>query len=438
MRFESSSGADALLGLEGFALLEAIEQDGEVWLLVETTAHVVGCAGCGTRARSKGRPVAIVRDMAFGGRPVRIAWRKRRWYCPDPDCEVRTWTEQAGSIAARAGLTNRARADICTRVGRDAASVAALAREYGVAWSTAMAALVAVGTPMVDDPGRIGVVVQLGMDETSFLAANARHPTVFVTGFVDLARRRLIDVIEGNSGPEVARWLARQPKAWQEGVQVVAADPHEGYRQGIRPSLEDAILVADPFHIAALGNRVVDDVRRRVQQAQLGHRGRSGDPLYRIRRVLVTAGERLSERGWQRLQAGLVAGDPDDEVLDAWLAKEHVRDLYLTADVDEAAALVDKAIDFCSESSVTEVNRLGRTLRRWRSEILAHHATGASNGPTEALNLLVKKVKRVGHGHRRFAHYRLRLLLHCGVTWPPPPAGGLRPHPRRATTAFAA
>ena len=28
-----------------------------------------------------------------------------------------------------------------------------------------------------------------------------------------------------------------------------------------------------------------------------------------------------------------------------------------------------------------------------------------------------------------------RLLLHCGVDWPPPPAAGLRPHPRRQRQA---
>lgn len=212
---------------------------------------------------------------------------------------------------------------------------------------------------------------------------------------------------------------------------VVATDPHEGYRRGISPALDHATLVADPFHIAALANRTVDQVRRRVQQATLAHRGRKHDPLYRIRRVLLTGGERLTERGWERLRAGLVAGDPDDEVLESWLAKEHVRDVYLSADATEAAALVDKAIAFCATSAVEEVRRLGRTLTRWRSEILAHHQTGASNGPTEALNLLIKKVKRVGHGHRRFANYRLRLLLHCGLRWPPAPAAGLRPHPRR-------
>jgi transposase len=67
---------------------------------------------------------------------------------------------------------------------------------------------------------------------------------------------------------------------------------------------------------------------------------------------------------------------------------------------------------------ILELSRLARTERAWETEILAWHATnGCSNGPTEAINLLVKKVKRVGHGFRNFDNYRLRLLLHCGVRW---------------------
>jgi transposase len=33
------------------------------------------------------------------------------------------------------------------------------------------------------------------------------------------------------------------------------------------------------------------------------------------------------------------------------------------------------------------------------------------------MNLLIKKIKRVGHGLRNFENYRLRLLLPCGVEW---------------------
>ena len=85
----------------------------------------------------------------------------------------------------------------------------------------------------------------------------------------------------------------------------------------------------------------------------------------------------------------------------------------------DAAVLLDKAIAGCLADDVAEIRSLGKTLASWRTEILAHHDTGACNGPTEGLNLCVKKVKRCGHGFRNFEHYRLRVLLHAGgVTWP--------------------
>jgi transposase len=53
--------------------------------------------------------------------------------------------------------------------------------------------------------------------------------------------------------------------------------------------------------------------------------------------------------------------------------------------------LLDKAIAGCAGDDVEEIRSLGKTLASWRGEILAHHDTGASNGPTEGLNLLVKR-----------------------------------------------
>jgi transposase len=190
--------------------------------------------------------------------------------------------------------------------------------------------------------------------------------------------------------------------------------------------------VADPFHVVAAANRCVDHVRRRVQNELLGHRGRKDDPLYRIRRVLLTGSERLNQRGVDRMALGLRLGDPDDEVLGAWLAKEYVRDVYLTDDPQAAAVLLDRVIAGCLSDEVSEIVSLGNTLQRWRTQILAHHLTGASNGPTEAMNLLVKKIKRCGHGFKSFRNYRLRVLLHCGgIKWGgcctnpfhPPPVG---------------
>jgi transposase len=292
-----------------------------------------------------------------------------------------------------------------------------------------MNAVVEHGTPLVDDPDRIGRVRQLGVDETSFLKATREHATIYATGLVDLQRHVMIDMVEGNSAKDLRAWTAGADPDWLTGIEVVATDLAESFRAGLSPHLDHARRVADPFHVVRVANRCLDTVRRRVQNETLGHRGRKLDPLYRIRKVLLTGSERLDERGTERMLLGLRLGDPHDEVLGAWLAKENVRDVYLATRPRDAKLLLDKTIAGCLADPVAEIVSLGRTLQSWRNEILAHHTTGASNGPTEGLNLLVKKVKRCGHGFRAFEHYRLRVLLHTGgVTWP------ARPSPPRIRT----
>jgi transposase len=97
-----------------------------------------------------------------------------------------------------------------------------------------------------------------------------------------------------------------------------------------------------------------------------------------------------------------------------------------------ARAALDRFYRWSDGVQVPELSRLARTVRAWEAELLAWHATGGcSNGPTEAINLLIKKVKRVGHGFRNFDNYRLRLLLHCGVTWQTSHTARLRGHSPR-------
>ena len=61
-----------------------------------------------------------------------------------------------------------------------------------------------------------------------------------------------------------------------------------------------------------------------------------------------------------------------------------------------------------------EVRSLGRTLLRWKHEIVAWHRAHFTNGPTEAANNLIKRVKRVAFGFTSFRNYRVRSLLYAG------------------------
>ena len=134
----SSASASRLLDQDGFQLVSA-ELVGDEWqLAVETMATVIGCTGCGVPATPHGRRTVRVRDLPIGGRPVVLAWRKRIWRCREPACGVRTWTERTAAIGPRMVLTERARAEACRRVGKDAHAVAAVARDLGVGWATVM------------------------------------------------------------------------------------------------------------------------------------------------------------------------------------------------------------------------------------------------------------------------------------------------------------
>jgi transposase-like protein len=206
-------------------VLAVSEHDGELEQAIETTADLVDCPGCGAVAQLHDRRPCWVRDLPTGGRPVTLVWIKRVWRCPHRLCPIRTWTETCPQILPRASLTERARAEVCRRVGEDGASVAAVARDFGVGWGTAMAAVRAHGTPRVDARERLDGVAVLGVDETAFQAASATRSTSFVTGIVDLTRRdrpaRLLDVVADRSASGLLRWMVpgRRSRAAAPGAQ---------------------------------------------------------------------------------------------------------------------------------------------------------------------------------------------------------------------------
>jgi transposase len=179
--------------------------------------------------------------------------------------------------------------------------------------------------------------------------------------------------------------------------------------------LPKAAQVVDPFHLISLANRCLDGVRRRVQNEQTGHRGRRDDPLYRARRALPRGEETLDAEATERLWSLLELGDPGAEVAIAYRVKERLRDFYRTRDPDEARQLLEELKSHCIRRAMPpEVQKLGRTIRDWFDKICNYHLAKVSNGPTEALNNLIKRIKRIGFGFRNFENYRIRALLYAG------------------------
>jgi len=413
-----AAGVAALLGMDGFVVTAQTVRDGEVWLAVETTVARLACPDCGVIGIGNGRRRVLVRDLPIAGRPTVLVWSKRTGRCRELLCGRSSWSETSPLIGPRASLTERARREICRRVGEDLDSVAEMAREFGVGWQTAHQAVIDHGDQLIADDRRLAHITGLGVDEHTFQHANARRRTQMVTTFVDIDRGRLLDAVAGRSGDVVRDWVRSQLWWWADQIDVATIDAFAGYASAIRDVLPDATLVVDHFHAIRLASEAVNDVRRRVQHDTLGHRGRKGDPLYGIRRLLLMTWANLSDRGWERLRAGLAAGDPDGEIAAVWLGRELLAEVYAVNGLAAAKRRLIVFFQHAADANVPELTRLARTIDRWRDEVLAYHQTGgASNGPTEAVNLLIEKIRRIGHGYRNFDNYRRRLLLGCGIQW---------------------
>ena len=281
-----------------------------------------GCAGCMTFRRS-GRRWSWCGGSAgtdAWSRPVRSAGSPRTIELAVP----------------RAKLTVRAAWWAISCIQRDTASVASVARRLGVDWHTVWDAIKPLLAELADDPARLAGVETLGVDEHIWhhQPRPGKGPKE-LTGMVDLTRRersrpqaRLLDLVPGRSGKVYADWLRSRGEAFTAGIGMATLDPFRGYGNAIRDELEDAIAVLDAFHVVKLGLQAMEETRRRVQQEQLGHRGRKHDPLYRIRNALRAGADKLTARQIDRIEAGLQAGDPDYEVTVAWRCYQQLRSAF--------------------------------------------------------------------------------------------------------------
>jgi transposase len=103
------------------------------------------------------------RDLRVGGRPVRLRWRERRWYCPTPACPRKSFTEQVAQVPARSRLTTRLRQAAGAAVADAGRTIVQAARDHGVSWPVVAEAFTVHATAVLPDEPEL--VAVLGIDE---------------------------------------------------------------------------------------------------------------------------------------------------------------------------------------------------------------------------------------------------------------------------------
>ena len=172
-------------------------------------------------------------------------------------------------------------------------------------------------------------------------------------------------------------------------------------------------------------NTALNQVRCAEQKLALSKGVKRKDhPLYQGRELLTMGKEKLTEDMAAKLRVCLAVGDPDGRVLTAYNAKELIRSIYTTTPenittgndtatvYDYVARVQQIATDLQKPEFPAPVNQLGRTIRKWATPIANWCTAGVSNGPTEAPNNLIKRLKRIACGYPDFDNYRTRILLY--------------------------
>jgi transposase len=426
--------ASRLFALDGVQVAEVDAEAGggrTVWL-VAADPQVAACPGCGTvSARVKGYVTARPADLPFGQDQVAVVLVKRRLECREPSCPRRTFTEPVAQVPPRCRVTERLREHAAGLVSGGGRTVAQAARECGLSWPVVHRAFAAAVDPVLEQPP--APVAHLGIDEHRrgrprwridagtgeyVLLADRWH-----TCFYDLSGdQALLGQVEGRTADDAAYWLAQETPAWRDAIEVVAIDMCSIYASAVRRMLPQARLVVDLFHVVQLAVKMTGDVRRRVVRARYGRRGRSGDPEYGVKGLLVRNLEHLSSDQFGKVMGTLGRDRYGQEILAAWIGKEKLRDvLNLRARVTGSAPCerdihdrLFRFYDWCARhDDIPELLSLARTISRWEDEIVAAVLTGVTNARSEALNRVAKLEARMAYSFRNPANQRRRVRTAC-------------------------
>ena len=304
-----TNGMTLLFGLPGVRVerVEELDDGTRVVHVVTADEAAAACPGCGVVSTSpKEYPTTAPRDIPYGHDDIVVRWRKTRWRCHEDYCAKASFTEAIEQVPARVRTTERLRTAIGAAIGDAGRAVAEVADAHRVSWPTAHRAFVTHAETLLAEPAPVAV---LGIDETRRGKPRWRQCTdtarwmrvdPWDTGFVDLSGDQgLLGQREGRTSAAVIDWLAERSPEFRERIEFVAIDPAAVYAKAIRTPglLPNATIVVDHFHLVKLANDAVTKVRRRVTWDLKDRRGRKIDPEWANRRRLLTARERLSDKG---------------------------------------------------------------------------------------------------------------------------------------------
>lgn len=237
----------------------------------------------------------------------------------------------------------------------------------------------------------------VGIDEFSI-----RKGHDYMTIFINLETGEIIHAVEGKSMESVTPFFL-QLKEHAVMLKAIAMDMNAAYASSVKTHLPNVDVVFDRFHVVALLNTVIDEIRRDQQTKcnAVGLRVIKG-----MRFLLLGNYEKLDFKKQSSLQCLLDVNQP---IALAHAMKEQIRLFWTKGTTTEGAKFLGWWIMDAVESGIKELQKTGRTLLRNWQGLVNYFKHPITNAKTEGINNKIKTMKRQAYGFRDIDYFKLRL-----------------------------
>jgi transposase len=221
----------------------------------------------------------------------------------------------------------------------------------------------------------------------------------------------------GDDGPDQdAPWVG--PRAAM--LEAISLDMGPGYALSARTHAPQAVICIDPYHVVQLANRALDEVRRAYwnhlrDHDRLGDARRFKDARWAL---LKNPSDHTTTQAATLRKLKNAGGD----VWRAYTLKEALRAIFAGGlDTADVSVLIKRFCSRAARSRLPSFVRLGQTIRKHATGILAAIRTHINQGRVEALNNKARLITRRAYGFHS-PHAALALIhLTCGpITLAPP------------------
>ncbi|VEU81016.1 ISL3 family transposase [Haploplasma axanthum] len=267
----------------------------------------------------------------------------------------------------------------------------------------------------------------LSIDEVH-IKSNTKHPYACV--LLDFETNKIIDVLESRKKDYLSSYFERKSIKELDNVEFITIDLWSTYRNIAKKFMPKAKIVADSFHIVSLINKILDKKRISVMNSYLKNPNTnlnySNDFGYLLKKfswlIRLNPGKLNNKLLYvykykinvysKTLLDHLLSSNT--ELNDIYSLRNIYTDFNRTSNYDDAHENLNEMINIFSNHNNYEIRQYGKTLKRWKNEILnsfiREGKSRYSNGKLEGKNRDIKTILRNSYGYTNFNRFRSRVL----------------------------